>query len=131
VLLPVSDSEGYAMFPERISPRPEFDRRRKTDQIFDSICLHCCATIATSASEVALDKKEASHLCWQRQEKMLRACALEWRARVIASPCEEEAAEPVVPDLRLVCFCSSLKTAPVPDRTDFFDNSIGKQFPLT
>lgn len=60
------------MSSERISPRPEFDRRRKTDQKFDSICLHCCATIANNSSEAALDKKEALHWCWQRQEKMLR-----------------------------------------------------------
>ncbi len=60
------------MSPERNLSRPEFDRRRKTDHTFDSICLHCCATIATSSSEAALDKKEALHWCWQRQQKMLR-----------------------------------------------------------
>jgi hypothetical protein len=54
------------------SPRPDFDRRRKNDRMFDSICLHCCATIAVSSSEAVLKSKEASHYCWQRQQKLLR-----------------------------------------------------------
>jgi hypothetical protein len=57
---------------ERVSPRPDFDRRRKNDRVIDSICLHCCKTIATGSSDAALDAKEAQHFCWQRQEKMMR-----------------------------------------------------------
>jgi hypothetical protein len=58
------------------SRRPDFDRRRKNDRTVDSICLHCCATIAVSSSEAVLEAKEASHYCWQRQQKLLRELSL-------------------------------------------------------
>lgn len=54
------------------SRRPDFDRRRKSDKNIDSICLHCCATVAVSSSEAILDQKEDSHWCWQRENKMSR-----------------------------------------------------------
>ena len=60
------------MSSERVSPRPDFDRRRKNNRIIDSICLHCCKTIATGSSDAVLDAKEAQHFCWQRQEKIMR-----------------------------------------------------------
>jgi hypothetical protein len=60
------------MSSEPISPRPDFDRRRKSDRTIDSICLHCCATVAVSSSETVLTEKEDSHWCWQRQNKMSR-----------------------------------------------------------
>jgi hypothetical protein len=57
---------------ERSLPRPDFDRRRKNNRTIDSICLHCCATVANASSEVELEAKEAQHFCWQRQEKLVR-----------------------------------------------------------
>ncbi len=57
---------------EQISPRPDFDRRRKNNRTVDSICLHCCATIATASSEAELEAKEAQHYCRKRQEKLTR-----------------------------------------------------------
>lgn len=60
------------MSSEPISPRPDFDRRRKSDRTLDSICLHCCATVAVSSSEAVLTEKEDAHWCWQRQNKMSR-----------------------------------------------------------
>ncbi len=60
------------MSSEPLSPRPEFDHRRKSDQTFDSICLYCCRTIATSASESTLDATEQSHCCYQRQQRLFR-----------------------------------------------------------
>jgi hypothetical protein len=57
---------------ERNSPRPDFDRRRKNNRSIDSICLHCCSTVATASSELELAAKEARHLCSKRQEKMMR-----------------------------------------------------------
>ena len=57
---------------ERISSRPDFDRCRKNKRTIDSICLHCCATIATASSEAELHAKEARHLCWKKQEKFMR-----------------------------------------------------------
>lgn len=55
-----------------ISPRPDFDRRRKTDLTTDSICLHCLRTVANCSDEVALATKEDQHFCWQRQAKLSR-----------------------------------------------------------
>lgn len=60
------------MSSETISPRPDFDRRRKPDETFDSICLRCCKTIATNSSETGLTQLENLHWCWQRQEKLMR-----------------------------------------------------------
>jgi hypothetical protein len=57
---------------ERSSPRPDFDRHRKNRRAFDSICLHCCATVAIASSEAELEEREAQHFCWQKQEKMIR-----------------------------------------------------------
>jgi len=60
------------MSSKPISIRPDFDRRRKSGKVMDSICLHCCATVARSISEAVLDQKEDSHWCWRRQDKILR-----------------------------------------------------------
>jgi hypothetical protein len=60
------------MSSERSSPHPDFDRHHKNNRTIDSICLHCCATVATASSEAALAAKEAQHLCRRKQEKMMR-----------------------------------------------------------
>jgi hypothetical protein len=46
------------------SLRPVFyPHRRKLDGSFDSICLNCLATIATSSDETELENSEKEHVC--------------------------------------------------------------------
>jgi hypothetical protein len=63
---------GRAMSSNGISPRPDFDRRCKTNQTTDSICLHCLRRIANRSDEATLAIKETQHFCWQRQAKLSR-----------------------------------------------------------
>ena len=50
--------------PMMTSLRPEFyPHRRKLDGSFDSICLNCLATIATSTDETELEAREKEHVC--------------------------------------------------------------------
>jgi len=57
---------------ERKLPNPDFDRSRKNKKKIDSICLHCCATVAKASSETELYAKEAQHLCRRKLEKFRR-----------------------------------------------------------
>lgn len=43
--------------------RPEFVRRPNTDRTVDSICTNCLVTVASSASELVLDRAEKAHVC--------------------------------------------------------------------
>jgi hypothetical protein len=57
---------------ERKPPNPDFDRSRKNKKKVDSICLHCCATVAKASTEAELHAKEARHLCRQKRDKFMR-----------------------------------------------------------
>jgi hypothetical protein len=43
---------------------PEFKHRQNADETWDSICLHCFATIATAEQEEGLTHPEDAHNCW-------------------------------------------------------------------
>lgn len=43
--------------------RPEFVRRSNRDRTVDSICKRCLATVASSDSELVLDRSEKAHVC--------------------------------------------------------------------
>jgi hypothetical protein len=45
------------------SQNPVFPHRRNADSTFDSICIRCFQTIATSHSEADLKAGEDAHVC--------------------------------------------------------------------
>ena len=49
-----------------------FPHRRNHDGSFDSICLNCFLTVATSASEMELEGYEEKHYC--KHSSMTRNC---------------------------------------------------------
>ena len=49
-----------------------FHRRKNEDETFDSICVSCSLTIATSQSETSLQSFESNHHCWQGELLQLK-----------------------------------------------------------